>query len=155
MEVCYLVRFLEGYKRERKSTYASQNTVTSHMMPAPSSTFIYCFRKFSSSVQENLFRGPGDLSDLVAINIQRSRERGVPSYITYRNSGVCNLNAEVKSFDDLAKIGFLKQDIEKLKYVYEDVRDVDLFTGGRFAKYRGSPLIRPQTGSGRPSMDIR
>lgn len=124
-------------------------------MPVPSSTFIYCFRKFSSSVQENLFRGPGDLSDLVAINIQRSRERGVPSYITYRNSGVCNLNAEVKSFDDLAKIGFLKQDIEKLKYVYEDVRDVDLFTGGRFAKYRGSPFIRPQTGSGRPSMDIR
>ena len=98
----------------------------------------YCilhFRKFSSSVQENLFRGPGDLSDLVAINIQRSRERGVPSYLTYRNSGVCNLKADIKSFEDLGKIGFLKEDIKKLKYVYEDVNDIDLFTGGKLLEW--------------------
>lgn len=81
-------------------------------------------------MQENLFRGPGDLSDLVSINIQRSRERGVPSYVTYRNSGVCNLKADINSFEDLAKIGFRKEDIANLKQVYEDVMDIDLFTGG-------------------------
>ena len=124
------------------------------MIPMPCSAFVYCFRTFSSSVQENLFRGPGDLSDLVAINIQRSRERGVPSDITYRNSGVCKLNAKIKSFDDLAKIGFLKEDIDKLKYVYEDVRDIDLFTGGRFTKHCGTPLIRHPSCSDRRSMDI-
>lgn len=81
-------------------------------------------------MQENLFRGPGDLSDLVSINIQRSRERGVPSYLTYRNSGVCNLKADINSFQNLAKIGFRKEDIANLKQVYEDVMDIDLFTGG-------------------------
>lgn len=90
-----------------------------------------CFvRKFSSSIQENLFRGPGDLSDLDSINIQRSRERGVPSYVTFRNSGVCNLKAYINSFEDLKKVGFRKKDIENLKQVYEDVKDIDLFTGG-------------------------
>ena len=88
------------------------------------------FRKFSKSIQENLFRGPGDLSDLVSINIQRSRERGVPSYVTYRNSGVCNLKANINSFEDLEKIGFSREDIKNLKKVYEDVKDIDLFTGG-------------------------
>jgi len=86
--------------------------------------------KFSKSIQENLFRGPGDLSDLISINIQRSRERGVPSYVTFRNSGVCNLKANIKSFEDLKKIGFSKEDIKNLKKVYEDVVDIDLFTGG-------------------------
>ena len=92
--------------------------------------FVFFLRKFSKSIQENLFRGPGDLSDLVSINIQRSRERGVPSYVTYRNSGVCNLKANINSFEDLEKIGFSKEDIQNLKKVYEDVKDVDLFTGG-------------------------
>ena len=95
-----------------------------------------CFpRKFSSSVQENMFRGPGDLSDLISINIQRSRERGIPSYVTYRNSDVCNLKANINSFEDLGKIGFRKEDIENLKQVYENINDIDLFTGGMELKY--------------------
>lgn len=105
---------------------------------------ICVFRKFSSSVQENLFRGPGDLSDLVSINIQRSRERGVPSYVTYRNSGVCNLKAYINSFEDLGKVGFRKEDIENLKKLYEDVKDIDLFTGGmqlRLGEGRGGGCI--------------
>ena len=87
-------------------------------------------RRFSRSIQENLSRGPGDLSDLVSINIQRSRERGVPSYVTFRNSGVCNLKADINSFEDLEKLEFDKEDIKNLKQVYENVQDVDLFTGG-------------------------
>ena len=86
-------------------------------------------------MQENLSRGPGDLSDIVSINIQRSRERGVPSYLTYRNSGVCNLKANINSFGDLKKIGFSKGDIKNLKKVYESVKDIDLFTGGMLYQY--------------------
>lgn len=97
--------------------------------------FVCFLRKFSKSIQENLFRGPGDLSDLISINIQRSRERGVPSYVTFRNSGVCNLKANIKSFEDLKKIGFSKEDIKNLKKVYEDVVDIDLFTGGMLYRY--------------------
>lgn len=75
----------------------------------------------------------------MSINIQRSRERGVPSYVTYRNSGVCNLKANINSFEDLKKIGFSKEDIKNLNEVYEDVKDIDLFTGGlsyRYCLYR-------------------
>lgn len=72
----------------------------------------------------------------MSINIQRSRERGVPSYVTYRNSGVCNLKANINSFEDLKKIGFSRGDIQNLKKVYEDVKDIDLFTGGLSYSYR-------------------
>ena len=95
-----------------------------------------CFlRRFSKSIQENLFRRPGDLSDLISINIQRSRERGVPSYVTFRNSGVCNLKANINNFRDLKKIGFSEEDIANLNKVYEDVLDIDLFTGGMLYLY--------------------
>ena len=88
------------------------------------------FRRFSSSVQEELRRGEGDLSDLVSINIQRGRERGVPGYTKYRNLKLCGLS-KVKSFNDLRKkAGFKAEDVANLKKVYRDVRDIDLFVGG-------------------------
>ena len=54
----------------------------------------------------------------------------MPSYLTYRNSGVCNLKADINTFEDLGKIGFSKEDIKNLEKVYENVKDIDLFTGG-------------------------
>lgn len=89
-------------------------------------------RRLSSSVQENLRRGEGDLADLLAINIERGRERGVASYLTYRNLGFCGL-PRVTSFDQLVTVaGFLKVDVTNLKRVYKDVRDIDLFSAGEF-----------------------
>ena len=88
-------------------------------------------RRFSSSVQENLRRGEGDLSDLVSINIQRGRERGLPGYTKYRNLKLCGLS-NVKSFDDLKNVaGFAEQDVENLRKVYDNVHDIDLFVGGK------------------------
>ena len=88
-------------------------------------------RRFSSSVQENLRRGEGDLSDLVSINIQRGRERGVPGYTKYRNLQLCGLS-NVKSFDDLKNVGdFDQDDVENLRKVYDNVHDIDLFVGGK------------------------
>ena len=87
-------------------------------------------RRFSSSVQENLSRGEGDLSDLVAINLERGRERGVPGYTTYRNLPLCGLE-RVDTFEDLENVtGFDKTDVKNLEKVYDDVGDIDLFTGG-------------------------
>ncbi|PFX20658.1 peroxidase mlt-7-like [Stylophora pistillata] len=85
--------------------------------------------RFSSSVHENLFRGPGDLSDLISINIQRGRERGVPSYTTYRNT-FCKITPAVNSFEDLKKGGIGQKDINSLKCQYQSVQDIDLFVGG-------------------------
>ena len=90
-----------------------------------------CTRRFSSSVQENLRRGEGDLSDLVSINIQRGRERGLPGYTKYRNLKLCGLS-NVKSFDDLKNVaGFAEEDVENLRKVYDNVHDIDLFVGGK------------------------
>ena len=93
--------------------------------------YFWSFRRFSSSVQENLRRGEGDLSDLVAINIKRGRDRGAPGYIIYRNLKLCNLT-EVKSFRDLEKqAGFYPKDVANLKKIYKGrIEDIDLFTGG-------------------------
>ena len=89
-------------------------------------------RLFSKSIQENLFRGPGDLSDLVSLNIQRGRERGLPSYTTYRNT-FCKITPIVNSFEDLQKAGITQKDIDNLKSQYQSVHDVDLFVGGMSA----------------------
>ena len=93
--------------------------------------YFWSYRRFSSSVQENLRRGEGDLSDLVAINIKRGRDRGAPGYIIYRNLKLCNLT-EVKSFRDLEKkAGFYPKDVANLKKIYKGrIEDIDLFTGG-------------------------
>ena len=85
-------------------------------------------------MQENLFRGEGDLSDLIAINIQRGRERGVPSYTTYRNRSECKITPKVKTFDDLKNAGFGQDDINKLRSQYQSVHDIDLFVGGMCAQ---------------------
>ena len=90
-----------------------------------------CARRFSSSVQEHLRRGEGDLSDLVSINIQRGRERGLPGYTRYRNLPLCGLS-NVRSFDDLKNVaGFDQKDVENLRKVYDNVHDIDLFVGGK------------------------
>ena len=94
--------------------------------------FLLSFRKFSSSVQGNLSRGEGDLSDLVAINIRRAHDRGLPGYTRFRNLRRCRLR-KVRTFEDLVTIAsFDLTDVENLKEVYEDVRDIDLFVGGEF-----------------------
>ena len=94
--------------------------------------FLLSFRKFSSSVQGNLSRGEGDLSDLVAINIRRAYDRGLPGYTRFRNLRRCRLR-KVRTFEDVVTVAsFDPTDVEKLKEVYEDVRDIDLFVGGEF-----------------------
>ena len=48
----------------------------------------------------------------------------------YRNLPLCGLE-RVDSFEDLENVaGFDPTDVENLKKVYHNVRDVDLFTGG-------------------------
>ena len=99
--------------------------------PLKGMNFVIYNRRFSSSVQENLRRGEGDLSDLISINIQRGRERGVSGYTKYRNLPLCGL-PKVRSFEDLVqKAGFDRQDVTNLRNIYKDVRDIDFFVAGK------------------------
>ena len=103
-------------------------------------SYQFCYfilnRRFSSSVQENLRRGEGDLSDLISINIQRGRERGVSGYTKYRNLPLCGL-PQVKSFEDLVrKANFDRKDVANLRKIYKNVHDIDFFVAGKSKNFK-------------------
>ncbi|RXG54142.1 Peroxidasin, partial [Armadillidium vulgare] len=64
--------------------------------------------------------------DLVAINIQRGRDHGIPSYNELRR--VCGLQ-QASSFEHLQL--FMPSTVaKKLKFLYKFVDDIDPFIGG-------------------------
>ncbi|XP_059161749.1 peroxidase-like [Physella acuta] len=85
-----------------------------------------CDRNFAMDVTRFLFepaKGPGKGLDLVALNIQRGRDHGVPPY--YKLRRLCGLRP-VMSFNDTEALGPHASDLGK---VYRSVEDIDLFTG--------------------------
>ena len=64
--------------------------------------------------------------DLVALNIQRGRDHGLPGYNAFRE--LCGLG-RVKSFQLLADLIPAKL-VERLTLLYSHVDDIDLFVGG-------------------------
>lgn len=78
--------------------------------------------------------------DLPALNINRGRDHGLPSYVKYRNmcglknaDGFSDLNGEIPT-----------EQINLLKSVYQDVSDIDLWIGGLSEKSRSpSALLGP------------
>ncbi|RWS05678.1 hypothetical protein B4U79_05548 [Dinothrombium tinctorium] len=64
--------------------------------------------------------------DLVALNIQRGRDHGIPDYNTVRS--FCGLN-RIQNFEELANYinPYVAQELSR---IYESVDDVDLFVGG-------------------------
>ena len=82
---------------------------------------------FSENVVNKLFQGddPNKVSlDLVALNIQRGRDHGLPGYTAYREEIG---RPKPKSFDELDQIQPKFREI--LKNLYKDVDDIDLFAG--------------------------
>ena len=63
--------------------------------------------------------------DLVALNLQRARDHGIPGYNNYR--AICNLT-RAAGFDGLAR-EVAPPVIERLRRTYAHVDDIDLFTG--------------------------
>jgi len=96
---------------------------------------------FAEDIQNHLFErntdpNPGKISerkkeegtgtDLVAINIQRGRDHGIPGYNRYREE--CGLGRAEK-FSDFGK-EMTPENWKKLEKAYKHVDDVDLFAGG-------------------------
>ncbi|XP_037085818.1 peroxidase-like [Pollicipes pollicipes] len=64
--------------------------------------------------------------DLLSLNIQRGRDQGTPTYLQMLEA--CS-NVQVKYWGDLNRL--MDPDVvDRLRYVYDDPRDVDLFIGG-------------------------
>ena len=78
-----------------------------------------------NAVRERLVIEGNIFGDLMAINIQRARDHGLPGYAHYRE--VLGLGA-VNSFDDLSD-SFSSEQIARFKAVYKNVKDVDVFPG--------------------------
>jgi len=96
---------------------------------------------FISGIRDHLFEsrpGSGGL-DLVAINIQRGRDHGIPGYNEYRK--IC-LGAKADTWADLNKSMPIQQ-IEALKRIYNSVDDVDLYVGGFMENAHEDSILGP------------
>jgi len=96
---------------------------------------------FVEDIRDHLFEsrpGRGGL-DLVAVNIQRGRDHGLPGYNKYKE--ICT-GERAKNFDDLRKIMDAKH-IAKLKTVYRHVDDIDLYVGGFLEAAHEDSILGP------------
>ena len=84
--------------------------------------------KFSEGVARKLFVRPGEgfNIDLLALNIQRGRDWGIPTYGAYRK--VCGLPT-ITSFSQLKKI-MLPSAVDAFEKLYKNPNDIDLFPAG-------------------------
>jgi len=96
---------------------------------------------FISDVRDHLFEAnesEGGL-DLVALNIQRGRDHGIPGYIKYLE--ICG-QTKIKKWNDLSKF-MRSENIAKLQRLYQDVEDIDLFVGGFMEAVHLDSMIGP------------
>ncbi|XP_045497152.1 heme peroxidase 2 [Colias croceus] len=77
--------------------------------------------------------------DLVALNIQRARDHGIPSYNNYR--ALCNLK-RATTFEDLSR-EIPDEVIARFKRIYPTVDDIDLFPGGMSERPLQGGLVGP------------
>lgn len=64
--------------------------------------------------------------DLAAINIQRGRDHGLPSYTQWREP--CGLTS-ISDWDDLERVVGPKS-AHRMQLAYKSIDDIDLFVGG-------------------------
>lgn len=83
---------------------------------------------FAFGLARRLFVPIGETTheDLTALNIQRGRDHGLPTYGAWRR--ICNLRS-VSSFSDLAGT-FTSRVVSNFQKVYTDPNDIDIFAAG-------------------------
>ncbi|KAJ8915140.1 hypothetical protein NQ315_000392 [Exocentrus adspersus] len=77
--------------------------------------------------------------DLAAINVQRGRDHGIPSYTTWREP--CGLSP-IRSWKDLKGI-FNSDSVKRFRSLYHHVDDIDLFSGGLAEKPVRGGVVGP------------
>jgi len=96
---------------------------------------------FVEDLRNHLFEsspGRGGL-DLVAVNIQRGRDHGLPGYNKYRE--ICT-GRKAKDWSDLRK-SIEPRHIEQLRRVYKHVDDIDLYVGGFLEAAHEDSILGP------------
>ncbi|CAG7729964.1 unnamed protein product [Allacma fusca] len=94
----------------------------------------------TTELRDHLFQGENSAGmDLIALNIQRGRDHGLPSYNEYRD--LCRLG-KARDFADLQPVVSPRK-IPLLEQIYESVDDIDLFIGGIFETPLEGALVGP------------
>ncbi|KAI2802967.1 hypothetical protein BLOT_007090 [Blomia tropicalis] len=96
---------------------------------------------FSDKITNHLFEEPnsGFGMDLVALNIQRGRDHGLPGYNSYRK--LCGLHG-LRSFRDLEQV-MESGSTNMFSRLYKHVDDIDLFIAGAHERPLPDALIGP------------
>ncbi|CAH2040578.1 unnamed protein product, partial [Iphiclides podalirius] len=91
-------------------------------------------------ITQNLFRDNHTSGeDLRALDIQRSRDHGVGTYVELRN--FCGMSVP-KTFSDLE--GYItKENVKILRSLYKGPEDIDLVVGGSLEKHAPDALVGP------------
>ena len=102
---------------------------------------------FANEISDHLFQEHSPKrqtqfgGDLVARNIQRGRDHGIPSYNKYRQ--MCGL-LRAADFTHLTEIP--PAWVDRLKRVYKNPNDIDLFTGLLLEKKLPGAMVGPTLG---------
>ncbi|XP_046660849.1 chorion peroxidase isoform X2 [Homalodisca vitripennis] len=96
----------------------------------------------TGEISNHLFedrRIPHSGMDLPALNIQRARDHGIPSYNEYR--ALCNLK-RATTWEDLSR-EIPAESIARFRRIYASVDDIDLFPGGLNERAVQGGLVGP------------
>ncbi|KAF0306654.1 Peroxidase [Amphibalanus amphitrite] len=100
---------------------------------------------FSDELRGGLFQFSPDQKgggvDLTALNIQRGRDHGIPTYSTVASR--CN-NIPIRSWSDLHQT-IPEADVRRLRSIYRDWRDIDLYAGLNLERRAAGALVGPST----------
>jgi len=96
---------------------------------------------FVDGITNHLFSGGQNGLDLVAINLQRGRDHGIPGYNQYRQ--ICGLG-RADSFSQLSR-QMSVQRTQELAATYDNVDDIDLFIGLVSERPQSGALVGPTT----------
>ncbi|XP_043190039.1 peroxidase-like [Amphibalanus amphitrite] len=100
---------------------------------------------FSDELRGGLFQFNPDQKgggvDLTALNIQRGRDHGIPTYSTVASR--CN-NIPIRSWSDLHQT-IPEADVRRLRSIYRDWRDIDLYAGLNLERRAAGALVGPST----------
>ncbi|XP_032786422.2 peroxidase [Daphnia magna] len=96
---------------------------------------------FTEEITNHLFEehGKGFGMDLVALNLQRGRDHGLPGYNAYR--ALCGL-PRAQHFRDLLDV-ISPAILERFELLYDSVDDIDLFIGGVSERKAEGALLGP------------
>ncbi|XP_022164640.1 peroxidase-like [Myzus persicae] len=96
---------------------------------------------FTQTITNYLYSHPDNMfgMDIVSLDIQRSRDHGIPSYTQFRK--YCGLK-EIKNVQDLTQI-MVKGSTNKLLRQYKTWDDIDLLIGALFEKHEDDAMVGP------------